>query len=551
MKKIYYSIFLLLGFTISFVACETEEELVEAQKEKLQKAEELAEASSGDADFDTYVAIGNSLTAGFMDGALYTRGQSNSFPNLLAARFAAAGGGEFNQPDINSENGFNTSFNDPANAFTGPATFGKLVLDLTIPGPVPTTPGDVMNMVDVEDREDINNLGVPGMRLIELNANGYGMLNPFYTRFALDPSTTSIIEQALAKEPTFMTFWLGNNDALSWATGGGVGPDGQDEMGNPNGQDAETNALVSEFSFNAALQGNLQAMFGTFPDLQGVILNVPNVTLIPYFQAVAYNAIPMDQATADATNSAYAGYNAALQGLQDPALAFFGFSPALTPEEVEYRSISFAAGNNAVVVEDDGVRDLADGFDALESAGAITAEQRAALVPFEQVKQLKSATDEPGLAPFGLPAELLTLPSGSVLGTLADPGNPASVIGVGVPLGDQYTLTVDEIAKLLTRITAFNTTISTTAANYANLHVFDANALFTSIAVNGGYTIDNGFTYSPDFRPNGIFSTDGIHPNPAGHAILANEIMAVIEANFNAELPRYDVSEFSTVLSAQ
>ena len=36
--------------------------------------------SSGSVDFSKYVAIGNSLTAGYADGALYTSGQENSYP---------------------------------------------------------------------------------------------------------------------------------------------------------------------------------------------------------------------------------------------------------------------------------------------------------------------------------------------------------------------------------------------------------------------------------------------------------------------------------------
>ena len=544
LKNLIYS----LTVTATIFSCSTEDDLIEERINKNPTPDEVElTATAGSADFTTYVSIGNSLTAGLMDATLYTRGQMGSFPNLLAGRFQLAGGGEFNLPDIDSDAGFNTSYNDLANAFEGPAPFGKLVLDTSIPGPVPTAPGENMNMVEMADRPSINNLGVPGMRMIELTVKGYGTLNPFYTRFALDPSSTSVLEQALAKQPTFMTYWLGSNDVLSWASGGGVGPDAAE---NPGVLDQDPSALVSTQSFNVTIQGSLQAMFGTYPDLQGIIINIPNITVLPYFQAVKYNAIPMDEATASATNSGYAGYNAALQGLTNPQLAGLGITP-LTAEEVSYRSISFSAGQNAVVVVDDALNDLEEEFDALVTAGAITAEQRTALVPFEQVRQLKSAAQETNLVNFGLPSEILTLSAGAVLGTLADANNPASVIGVGVPLADKYTLTVDEIAKLLTRITMFNAEITAQANKYSNLHLFDANTLFTNVAISGGYTSANGFKYAPDFSPNGIFSTDGIHPNPAGHAIITNEIMAVINAKFGADLPMYEVTNFSTVLTKQ
>lgn len=544
MIKFIQYIFFIPALFILVAGCDTEDELIDDRKEDnpVEETEELT-GEAGNADFGTYIAIGNSITAGLMDATLYTRGQSSAFPNLLAARFALAGGGTFNQPDIDSDAGFNTSYNDLANAFTGPATYGKLVLDLSIPGPVPTAPGEVLSMVPESERASINNLGIPGLRMIELTIDQYGLLNPFYTRFALDPSSISVLEQAIARQPTFMTFWLGNNDVLSWASGGGVGPDAAE---NPGVLDQDPDALVSVESFQASIQGSLQALFATYPNLKGVIGNIPNITLLPYFQAVTWNAIELDAATAAATSEAYAGYNYLLQQLTNEGLTQYGITP-LTQEEAAYRSITFEAGSNGVVVVDDALEDLEEEFDVLLAAGAITEEERAALVPLEQARQLKSVSEETGLAALGLPGEILTLSSGAVLGTLADSSNPASVIGVGVPLGDEYTLTVDELAKLLTRIATFNAIIEAQANAYANLHLFDAYSLFINIALNG-YTAD-GFTYQPDFSPNGVFSVDGIHPNPAGHAIIANELMKVIEEGFGADLPAYDVGEFSTVIA--
>ena len=49
--------------------------------------------TAGEADFSKYVALGNSITAGFSDGALFKAGQENAYPKLLADQFALAGGG--------------------------------------------------------------------------------------------------------------------------------------------------------------------------------------------------------------------------------------------------------------------------------------------------------------------------------------------------------------------------------------------------------------------------------------------------------------------------
>jgi len=63
-------------------------------------------SAGAELDLSTYVAIGDSLTAGFADGTLYADGQINSFPNIIANSFALAGGGSvFTQPLVNDNLG--------------------------------------------------------------------------------------------------------------------------------------------------------------------------------------------------------------------------------------------------------------------------------------------------------------------------------------------------------------------------------------------------------------------------------------------------------------
>ena len=56
------------------------------------------EYTSGSADLSNYVSLGNSLESGVSDQALLIEGQEASFPNMLAASFSQAGGGDFTIP---------------------------------------------------------------------------------------------------------------------------------------------------------------------------------------------------------------------------------------------------------------------------------------------------------------------------------------------------------------------------------------------------------------------------------------------------------------------
>src|SRR6218665_1981173 len=60
------------------------------------------EPDKGSMDPTRYVAIGNSITSGFADGALYYDGQQASYANILAEQLKLVGGGEFKQPLVSA-----------------------------------------------------------------------------------------------------------------------------------------------------------------------------------------------------------------------------------------------------------------------------------------------------------------------------------------------------------------------------------------------------------------------------------------------------------------
>ena len=53
-----------------------------------EPAAPLPALSAGSLDLSKYVSLGNSLTAGYTDGALFKASQQMSMPNLLAQKFA-------------------------------------------------------------------------------------------------------------------------------------------------------------------------------------------------------------------------------------------------------------------------------------------------------------------------------------------------------------------------------------------------------------------------------------------------------------------------------
>jgi len=481
----------ILLIAIIFLGCSQDLDTIEPIMEEVVVP---PTPDSGTADFSKFVAIGNSLTAGYQAGALFTEGQENSLPKIMNDMFSmisgATGGGAFNQPDINSELGF--SGFDPG---TG-TIFGRLLLQGNPPIPTPQPGGDFPGQYT--EGLPLNNFGVPGILLGQFLSTDTGnpgspLYNPLWARFASDPLGNSIMDDVIAAQPTFFLFWLGNNDALGYAVSGA------------SNEAIFTDPATFGFLYNTAI-----GAITTFnPNAKGVVCNIPGVLSAPFFTLIPWNPIPLDAATAAGLNDpvvGLGGINLAVQGALGLGM--------ITQEEADLRTLNWQEGANGALIWDD---DLVD----LSPLG----------VPATHAKaRLTNAND------------LFPLTISSVLGVELVPGVSATTQGVSLPLGDEGALTANEIVLINDRIDAFNTIIKSTAdAN--NLAHVDINSQFASLLNNPipeDGLIVNG-TIAPPYA--GI-SEDGIHPNSRGYALLAKWIIREINTEFGAVVPEPDLADY-------
>lgn len=542
MKKLLY-IFYSASFVIFSVSCE--QELVDNSGAPCPSDDPSiicpgavvpdcpADASAGNADFSKFVALGSSYTAGFQAGALFTEGQNNSLAKILATQFACVGGGVFNQPTIGSEHGYNI-FVTPNPM--GATVLGRFKLQGTPPKPTPVVSGTVGSETALPnpqinpgfmyagDKNALNNFAVQATLLAQIftpatgnwgDPNPAAGFSPFYARFASNPGTSTILSDAVAADPTFFMFWAGMDDYLLHAAFGG---DATKAPLTPLEGGVGTGFTNT---YNAAIA----TILGSDANLKGVVANFPSVFALPHFTSVPYNPVPLTEAQVTAANTGFGGYNQILDALKG---APFNYPVA----EVDARKISFAVGNNAFVIVDETLNDYGDEFDMLQGAGAITAEQRAALTLYEQVRETQ-------------PTDIIPLAAGGVLGTLADPNNPSSVRGVAVPLGDQYALIPSEIAAIEAARQGYNAAIGAVATTYGSrLALADMNAAFSTFLGNK-VAIGNNLTLTPNINPpTGIYSEDGMHPNSRGYAFIANVFIDAINAKFGASVPKANYTKY-------
>jgi len=472
--------YILLGLiTVSLFSCKPE-------------MKDGFEPSNGSADFSKYVALGNSLTAGYADGALYHSAQQTSYVSLIADKLKEIGGGDFIQPVVNSERG---------------VLPGKLQLAVINDNlaPVPVTEGELEGFYPPIGYS-VDNLGVPGAKVGHLLAPGYGnmenlaagLANPYFIRFASSPDI-SVIEQALALHPTFFSLWIGNNDVLGYAANGGVG------VITPS-SDFETyyNGLTHYLQSSGA---------------KGVLASIPSVSGTAFFNTVPANALVIDAPTAALLN----GGIALVEDKVNAILAAIG-------QTYSYH-IHFEAGANGFLIEDNNFP-----YKDLFNAIADTSTDIATKIFLHQAQFRQINVEAGELLTLKTPQDSLAIGMGSFLEIMP---------GVKVPFGipNKYVLDVDELANIDAAIDNFNTIIKNIAEQYDWAYA-DINKEFDE--AKDGVIID-GIEISAKYVSGGIFSLDGIHLTPRGNAVVANYFIKAINKKYASNISTINISSYPGV----
>jgi lysophospholipase L1-like esterase len=221
------------------------------------------------ADFTRMVFVGDSLTAGFQDGALHAEGQRSAYPVLVARS-------------------------------VGTTVVLPLIAEPGVPDPDPSSLTGLLRLrpgtcsilgLTVATGRSAGRLN-PTERATDVAVPGHDMGEALEDRWAIDPGDPSTVdtiedlvlglpaalegeapasqvETAVGLDPTFVVVWLGSNDALKAAIAGTV--------------DDDTLTPLETFRTNANAVFTALAAGGA----EGVVLNVPDVTISPFLLTVA------------------------------------------------------------------------------------------------------------------------------------------------------------------------------------------------------------------------------------------------------------------------
>jgi hypothetical protein len=563
--------------------------------------------AAGGINLDEYVALGNSLTAGFSDGGLYLEVQQQSYPAIIAGQMAQINSNlNFSQPEMPPGNGsgyFKLSSLDLANSIFD---FVYLPPDANWTGKIPG---------------NYQNLGITGIRVRDITVNGYGASptagNPhFYRILSEQEANKSYLDVVTESNATFFTSWLGPNDVFGYAfAGGSDGIEGQPGSG--------INGLTPVDDFEASYDALMSVMSGK--GASGFLMTIPDVTNIPFFTTVAWNALALNADQATAANAGYsamidpqveAGVVAAtidlvatdtvlsvavLPGLADTTVFLQAYQQAIAEGADQSTALQIAEDyvqsqegiaritfleaelNNelpAHLLGQPTSPDLDPLFAIIDNELATNVELQQAIAQTNaQITQAYEAGFLPQLEEVvaqQTAAQIAAFKAAGIYPTF-NAGNNGFVIEVPVsqtnPLGirqmvegelvlfsiiltdelspqkaampkpDELILTQEEIGNIMEYTGLYNDIIEGYASS--NIGILDMDLIYEMI--QSGAFMD-GVEVDGGFIQGGVFSLDAIHLTPRGYAIVANSLIRAINQKFGSSIPPVNISDYRAVI---
>ena len=423
----------------------------------------------GDADFSKFVAVGNSLTAGFQSNALYEDAQQYSFPALFARQVRID---DFEQPLISN-----------------PGIPGRLQLTNVATSEIGEASQQGQPLNNNLNRP-FDNLGIPGAILADFlgqdipgapyAARSAPQANPFFQivlRSNGTPFAATQAEQLAALNPTFVSFWLGNNDVLGYVTSSGERP------------------YVPASAFTTLYQGSVASIRATGASM--ALFTIPNVTDIPFVFA--------GNTTLQQAGAITVGDNPFTPGVVDPVY--------LVPD---------------VPAPGGGTADLPIYIERTNPAQPGVVVDTVIMSPTNPGTYAGDFVTLGAASSFGA-----ALQSGQGL-QRANP-IPANLILDGLEVFQALTL----VGQYNGVINSFgsDSDVAIVDVNAEFGRIFDN---FIADMASGGTTVADDGIAGLQPTPGSLFSLDGVHPSNQGHAVVAFHMIEAINDAFGAGIPQIE-----------
>ena len=452
------------------------------------------EFDPGEANFDNFMVIGGSMSAGFMDGALYTEGQNYAYPTLVSNNIEELSGSEiYATITIDSENGYNFEAEESTGEGSGRYELIFRDTQASYPIRIPTTGESLLPYTGSLD--GLNNFSIPGLRILEIDSMNALAGNPYFDRIQSVPQGSSLLDIVLQNEPSVLLLQLGTDRMFNYVMAGASGDE------NPDPESITEIDLTPTPLFEEELISIINRVLSE-TESEIILSTIPNPLVLPYL-----NTIPW-----------YFTLEEVSKILQKDLSYLSQFN-----RDVQIFNQGRDFGNRRRVIVFDTLGDETFRGLIIEDEYLVDAQnEEGEIIP----KWRQLGSDDYLL----YSAEEIHFES----------RNSDLTFGSTTPVEDKYVLTESEQEIINTKIEEFNEIIKESANMSPRIKILDVEELLIDVAEEKIFF--DGVNYILEFGPDGIISADGYSLNPKGQALFANALIELINEDLDTPIPLVDVN---------
>lgn len=254
-----------------------------------------AQVNAGFAVLTYPLYLGGDFMSGYSDGALSNAGQHNSIPYLLNQQLTKVGIiTTYNQHFVSVPNGYGLNFPYDSPKYCSSFHLGYKTDCMGVNSLFPlntlidsTNAAINSELIYYQTGTYYSVEGIPYAKIIDYTDNSLGTSygkNPYYPQIASAQNTSTMLSDALAQPFTFFVLWAGMEDIYQYAQRGG-----------------EIEPLTDFAAFDSKFDEVLDDLIAS-SGAHGVVANIPDLDVFPFFTYIPWNGLVITQADADNLN---------------------------------------------------------------------------------------------------------------------------------------------------------------------------------------------------------------------------------------------------------
>lgn len=445
--------------------------------------------------FEKFMVLGGSVTSGVMNGALYSTGQLSAYPNLLGARLdTLLGDNNYGIPFIDSPAGYNLRNTTPSNLK------GRFVLEYRkFNSDYPTRKAVAGEQVTpLEGSVDsVRNFSIPQVRSFEFDNIDSLSNNKFYNRFAGKINNQTLLDVVVSRNPSVLLLSIGRDDLYPYILNGAAG------SGDPPASSIDPDDATPVAVFDQSVQHIVgQVLDNTQADI--ILPTVMNPAKSFYFNTLfwGFTVSELNPRFSDITafaadfSSRVQSYNYANPDKEQRPIIIFDEQggPQYRRKTIVDENLTYAEDSNGD--------------------------------PIPRYRQM----DKDEYLLYNAEKKLHnSLQTNREFATLK-------------PAADKYVITKTEQDSINQLVESYNKVLRSTAQSHSRVKLLELSDLYAR--VNNQEVSYNGVLLNTGFEQNTIISADGYSLNQKGQALLANELVKLLNRTYNTSLDLFDVNKY-------